>query len=133
MIIHAENKNFGTPSDKDLRYFPRWEVSNRVVLQRENDALTHECLSKDINSSGACVRTNENVLPNTKLNLTIYLAENIEPIEVYGRVLWQKMFDGESQLGIKFERISDKASNLIFQYAFEYKKEDLIKQWFRGF
>ncbi len=128
-----QNEGASVAFEKDLRYLPRWEVDNRILLRREKEITPHECHSKDINATGVCLRTTEDIKPDTMLNLTIYLAEDIDPIHVYGKVLWKKELEGQHHLGVRFEQMSDNTGNLIFQYAFEYKKEDLIKRWYHGF
>ena len=118
--------------DRDRRYLPRWEVDNKIRYQKENDAPYQECRSKDINCSGACMRTSEDIPLNQALNLTIYLADGIEPIYVHGHTRWRVVRDNESLVGIQFDRINDKTSDRIFQYAFEYKREELMKRWFKS-
>ena len=119
------------PTNHERRYLPRWEVDNKIIYRKGAEAVDYECRSKDIHAMGACLRTDEDILPNQELDLTIYLADDIEPIHVRGKTLWRVAHDKENLVGIHFERINDKTSDLIFHYAFEYKKEELMKRWFK--
>jgi len=119
------------PANDERRYLPRWEVDNRIIYRKNNEDTAHECRSKDIHAMGACLRSDYDIPPYQELDLTIYLADDIEPIHVRGRTLWRVARDKENLIGIRFERISDKISDLIFNYAFEYKKEELMKRWFK--
>lgn len=117
----------------DRRYLPRWEVDSKILLRADDDTLESECRSKDINCAGTCIRTAAKVNPNQQLDLTIYLADDIEPIHTRGRVVWS-LTQGESNLaGVHFDRIRTRDQDLIFQYAFEYKRTDLMRNWFKGF
>ncbi len=120
-------------NNSDRRYLPRWEASNKISYRKENDIVYRDCLSKDINCTGACLRASEELPVHQNLKLTIQLAENIDPIQVQGRVVWQQGHDADYCVGIQFDRVSDKASELIFRYAFEFKHDDMMKNWFKGF
>ena len=120
-------------SDQDRRYLPRWEVDNKIIFQKGNDPIPHECRSKDIAATGACIRAMEDISPSQILNLTIYLANDIEPIQVHGKAVWRQKKDNEHLIGIQFNSISDTTSDRIYHYAFEYRKTDLMKNWFKGF
>lgn len=127
-----QSRDTSYPADVDRRYLPRWEVDNKILYRRENEVSHHECRSKDINCSGACIRTDEEIPLNQELALTVYLADDIEPVHVHGKTVWRLSKEQENLVGIQFDRISDKTSELIFNYAFEYKKEELMKRWFKG-
>ena len=130
-LLHSQKSE--SSKDPDRRYLPRWEVNNKISYRKDNDILYHDCLSKDINCTGACIRTPEDIPVHQNLKLTICLAENIDPIQVHGRVVWQKGHGEEHSLGIQFDRVSDKTSELIYRYAFEFRHDDLVKSWFKGF
>ena len=116
----------------DRRYLPRWEVHNKILFRREEETACRQCLSKDINSIGTCIVTEEPVELNKPLVMTIYLADDIEPIEAVGRPIWNSVKENQNLAGVRFERISSKARDLIFQFAFVHKKEDLMWQWYKN-
>ena len=129
--LKEQTEKSDSTTTHDRRYLPRWEVDNKILYQKENEDTYHECRSKDINATGACMRTTEDITPNQQLNLTIYLADDIEPISIHGQTVWRVSREKENLVGIRFDRITEKTSDLIFHYAFEYKKEELMKRWFR--
>jgi len=118
--------------DHDLRYIPRWEVKSRVMYIRPGEIAFHQSESHDINCMGACIFTDEEIPLDEKLNVTIYLTSDIS-ISVTAKVVWEKTVGEQKILGLHFENVSDQVRDLIFNYAFEYKKEDLVKNWFKGF
>ena len=120
------------PQASDRRYLPRWEVDNKILYLKEGDSEYRACRSKDINCVGACIRTDEAIDINKPLSLTVYLAEGIEPVYVHGRAVWHKSTGDENLVGIQFDQVSDKTSERIFAYVFEYKRDELMKNWFRG-
>ena len=61
--------------------------------------------------------------------MTIYLADDIEPIEAIGRPIWNAVKENQNLSGVRFDRISSSARDLIFQFAFVHKKEDLMRQY----
>ena len=119
-------------SSPDRRYFPRWEVNNKVFYKKDRDRLSKECVSRDINCTGASILTGENLSPQQKLKLAIYLDKGVV-VHVTGKVCWVKGTDQSSNLiGVVFDETTKKAQDLILKYAFELNKEKLIQHWFHG-
>ena len=119
------------PSESDQRYLPRWEAENRVLYRLDKEAKPRECTSKDISCGGACLKTKEQLSPKQKVKLTIYL-ENDVSIQVDGQIVWQRPQDGQNLVGVLFANTSQKAQDMILKYAFEIKKDELIKHWYSG-
>lgn len=137
MFISDQNKDEKAKGAQETarqerRYLPRWEVDNKIIYSKEAETLLHQCQSKDISATGVCLRTAQDIPPDAKLNLTIYLEENIEPIVVHGQVRWKAARGEENLVGIQFDRVNDKTSDLIFRYAFQNKRDQLMKNWFKG-
>ena len=112
----------------EKRYIPRWIVQNKVLYRRENNPAYQETSSRDINCSGASFYCKEDVLPRQKIKMVMYLSETIA-VEVSGTVLWEKNADQKKLIGVRFEEITPNVQDMILQYAFEYKKEDLTQRW----
>ena len=117
--------------ESDRRYFPRWEVDNKVLYHIENDPIVHECRSVDINCTGACIKTDDTLVPNQNLKLTIYLDKNVT-ISVNGTIIWSKPLEKENIVGINFSNMSQKMQETILKYAFEFNKDSLVQHWFKG-
>ncbi len=132
-ITLPQKEKSGYTASQDRRYLPRWEVDNKIFFKKENEIMPHECRGKDIHCAGACIRTREEIPLNQKLNLTIYLADDIDPIHVRGRALWLRRQDNENLVGIQFDSVREKVSDIIFSYAFEYRRDELMKLWFKDF
>ena len=115
----------------DKRYFPRWNVQNKILYRKEENSTYQEALSKDINGSGACFSCLEEIKPSSKLTLLLYLADFVA-VEVTGTVLWNKDGDSHNFVGVRFENTAAQVQDMILHYAFECKKEDFQRHWFKG-
>ena len=115
----------------EKRYIPRWIVQNKVLYRPENNPAYQETSSHDINCSGASFYCKEDVLPRQKIKMVMYLSETIA-VEVTGTVLWKKDGDQQNLIGVRFEETPLHVQDMILQYAFEHKKEDLTRHWFKG-
>ena len=115
----------------DKRYLPRWQVSNRVLFQLENDKQTHETTSHDISCTGACFASAKPIPVNKKIKIKIYLSSETV-VAVEGQTVWSRLEDNQNLVGVIFSNTSQKAQELILKHAFEIKKEDMIKYWFQG-
>ena len=116
----------------ERRYFPRWEVNNRICYRLEPKNSIHECRSRDLNCCGTCLLTNQSLPPNQKLRMTVYLAEDVS-VQVEGKVLWTKPQENDQYLvGVNFLETSKKIQDLILNHAFEINKKDLVRHWFEG-
>ena len=113
------------------RNLPRWSTENRVLFRLENDSIFKEALSKDITTSGACLYCQEEIKSSSKLTLLIYLTDDLA-VEVGGTVLWNKNIASNNLIGVRFENTSPQVQEMILQYAFESKKDDLTRHWFKG-
>lgn len=138
-MLDKEQNDFSSPQsvstpakDSERRYLPRWQVDNKISYKLEEQPQPYECHSRDINSSGVCIRTTQNIPLQQKLDLTVYLAKDIDPVEVRGSVVWKAQRESENWFGVKFDRVSEKTNDLIFKYAFEHKREEVMKNWFKG-
>ena len=65
-------------------------------------------------------------------DLTITIADELEPINVGCALAWQKKVDKDTELGLYFTRITDKDKERIFNYVFEHFPQQVVKQWWSG-
>lgn len=117
--------------EDDQRYFPRWEVANKVIYKRDKAVHFHECLSRDISNTGLCLQTYEKLEENQKVFLTVELADGVT-IQVHGVVVWKKSDGCHFLVGLQFEDISEKNQDMIFNCAFECERQHFNKKWFEG-
>jgi hypothetical protein len=68
---------------------------------------------------------------NQKLKLKIYLSGNTS-VDTDGEIVWCKPAVKGNVVGVDFCGITENAKELILNYAFEIKRDDLIKHWFEG-
>ena len=118
--------------DSDQRYLPRWEVSNRVLYQFDNDNEPHEGKTKDLSCAGVRIETGEKLVLKKDIKLTIYLSADIS-VTVNGKVAWTKPSkDHQSEIGITFQNVPEQVQETILQHAFEINREEVVKHWFKG-
>ena len=115
----------------DKRYFPRWQVKNRVVYRYEGDFNFHEGRTRDLSCTGVALFSKFSVVIPQKLKLRIYLFED-DHVEVEGNPVWSKETTEGHLTGINFVNTSTEIQNKILQYAFEIKKNDVVNHWFEG-
>jgi len=124
-----QNQITGTQSDH--RYFPRWEVANKITYKHQKGVNFHECVSRDISNTGVCMRSYEKIKDAEKLFLTIELTDEAS-IQVQGRVTWGRSDGKDFLVGVHFEGISEKVQDMIFNCAFESEGKRFQKKWFDG-
>ena len=118
-------------SASDQRYFPRWEVTNRVLYHTEKDTQLHKGTTKDLSCSGACIQTEKILTPGRKLTMTVWLSTGVK-VNLQGTVAWVKMEGEKNFIGIDFFNTSQEAQDLILEHAFELNQDKLTNHWFKG-
>ena len=63
--------------------------------------------------------------------MTIELADGVA-IQTHGRALWERNDGKDFLVGVRFEGISDRAQELIFNCAFEAHPQQFQRKWFQG-
>ena len=114
-----------------MRYFPRWEVTDRVVYNVDGDREPREGTTKDISCAGVCIIGDRHLTPHQKIQLTVHLSESAW-IKLNGHVQWVRNNNDMLHMGITFYETPDHAQDLILQHAFEIDREKVVKQWFKG-
>lgn len=119
-------------SASDKRYFPRWEVKNKILYRfSEEDRQGFEGRTRDISCTGTCFMTSAPIPQNQKLIMKLYLLDE-SSIEVYGQLIWVKNIAEGQLVGVNFMEIDPKAQDKILKYAFSIRKKDLVNHWFEG-
>lgn len=126
----------------DKRYFPRWEVKNRVLFQKDidsavfleqndSDCEVHEGYTKDLSCAGTCLLTNQTFNLHQKIKLVIYLSEEVS-LSLQGIVVWIKSGEPLHEIGVIFYNTPAEAQDLMLQFAFSLNKERFLSQVFKG-
>ena len=126
-----QDSQYKSEESADQRYFPRWEVNNRVLFQLENQMDTFETQTVDLSCAGACLFISKSVKPNQKIKLVIYLSP-AKFVNVNGHILWTKSVDGQLEAGVLFENIPPHTQDVILQHAFELRRDQVIRNWYKG-
>ncbi|MBM3252120.1 MAG: PilZ domain-containing protein [Candidatus Omnitrophica bacterium] len=118
---------------QERRRYARWVISQPVRYKRENSEL--ECVShcRDISSQGISLEANQELPPDTPVNLQINLDEQGK-ILVRGKVIWQEpQAEDFSNLltGINFITIKDSDKDKIFNYMFAHARTQVVENWWK--
>ena len=113
--------------DEERRRAPR--VKGVVVEYSRNaeEDFSKSAFMKDMSILGLCIFVPERLDIDTKLYLKIYLSGSEVPLQVEGRVVWQKMssylnyFDS----GIEFADLGDTDHKRLTEYINNFIDEDL--------
>jgi hypothetical protein len=126
-----QENNPGT-NNSDKRYFPRWEVTNRVTFRLDGqEDIRLEAKTKDLSCAGACILTQQKIPEDQKLKLVIELADGSH-IRVNGRSVWSRFWEKNYEIGISFLDSSDKMRELILENAYELNQNEIYQHWFKG-
>lgn len=119
------------PSDQ--RYFPRWNVNNRVIYHAETipDHQLRHGHTKDLSCAGACLYLKEFLSPQQKITLNIHLSPGTN-LDLRATVVWQKAEDMTYLTGVVFHETSDEAQQQILEHAFEYDRSRVLEHWYKG-
>ena len=126
-----QDSKYKSREPADQRYFPRWQVKNRVLYQLENQLETFETQTLDLSCAGACLNLPKSIDPNKKIKLVIYLSST-KFINVNGEIKWANSSKGQPQAGVHFENTSLKTQDAILQHAFEIRPDQVIHHWYGG-
>ena len=118
--------------DDDKRYFPRWPVENRVLYQLEDKSNTFKAHTKDLSCAGTCLSIHEDLLPKTRIKITIFLSAD-QTIYLHGTVCWSHHNENSHRnVGVTFENVPAHVQEIILDHAFELNPQALKNQWFKG-
>ncbi len=130
--MNTENNN-SLPSSKnsDARYFPRWEVDNRVSYYLEGENGPYQGQTRDISCAGACILGVQEVLPHQKIKVNIELAEGIK-VKLKASVLWVKFENDQPVMGLTFYDTPDETQSLILKHAFDLDRDKFVQHLYKG-
>ena len=121
---------------QERRDLGRWTIKSKVCYKKTGDGRECDCSSEDISTRGIRLATAEELIPETQLDLRIHLAEGLNPISAKGKVVWQAPDqdspDKHFNTGIYFDSIGDQDREAIYNYAYNYKREEIVNRWFQG-
>lgn len=126
-----QNSEHVSSANSDSRYFPRWEVDQRVFCVLDGEAEAREGKTKDISCAGACIVGDWHIAPHQKIQLTIQLSKGTK-IKLNAHILWVKSNNDQREMGVTFYDTSDEVQDSILQHAFEVDKEKVLNQWYKG-
>ncbi len=113
------------------RYFPRWEVKNKVVCELGSIATPVIAYTKDLSCAGACLCPQGTLASNQKIKLTVYLSESTT-VDLHGTVVWSKNHNQDPEVGVSFYNTTEKAQKLILKYAFNLDKKKYVNNFYKG-
>ena len=131
MGSEASEQKSNPPSDQ--RYFPRWNVNNRVVYRAETtpDHQFRHGHTKDLSGAGACLYLKDFLPVHQKITLNIHLSPK-STLDLRATVVWQKAEDLAYLTGVAFHETPDDAQQQILEHAFEFDHAKVLEHWYKG-
>jgi len=99
--MSAQYPEHDSLKNDDMRYFPRWEVNDRVLYHLDGEKKSYEGQTKDISCAGARITGDGHVAPHQKIKLTLELADGVK-VNLNAHILWVKVENNQPQMGITF-------------------------------
>ncbi|MBU3934122.1 MAG: PilZ domain-containing protein [Candidatus Omnitrophica bacterium] len=116
---------------EEKRRYRRWEIGKAAQCRFQEKALS--CSLEDISlKGGKVVLQAAGAGLGESCELTITIADELEPMNIACDIAWQRKGEKEIELGLYFTRIRDRDKERIFNYVFEHFPQQLIKQWWSG-
>lgn len=116
----------------------RWSLSGPVrVKEADMDAIEAQTKGADISIGGISFLTGSVHKPAADVELIIELPDKERFIFAKGKVAWQgeAVVDEEQKYfrtGVSFDKIKDIDKERIFNYAYRFRKDELINKWWQG-
>ena len=131
MGSEASEQKPNPPSDQ--RYFPRWNVNNRVLYRSETtpDHQFHHGHTKDLSGAGACLYLKEFLPPQQKITVSLHLSPKTT-LDLRAKVIWQRAEEMSYLTGIAFFETTDDAQQQILAHAFEFDHAKVLEHWYKG-
>ncbi len=124
-----------TPSEDlhviDKRYFPRWEVQNRVLFQLKDNPEIFEGHTTDLSCVGMCLYAHQPLSIHQKIKLVVYLSGETS-VSLFGIAVWANNEESSRKVGIVFYNTPLETQDLILQFAFNLNKERFLNDVFEG-
>lgn len=119
----------------EKRNFVRWKVRRparfKVLNQQEQEEEIG--LLRDISFSGAQCSLLRNLRLNDKLDMSLEIPDEQNPICCQAKVVWQDLLEEEDRqhfvCGLSFLNLKDQDKEKIFQYVWNSAPGGLKKQW----
>ena len=121
---------------QERRDLGRWSLCNKVCYRRAGSDAECECVSEDISTRGIRLAAQEELKPETELEMRIHLAEGLNLVLAKGKVVWQLPVqagqDRHFNTGIYFDAIRDIDREEIYKYAYQFKRNEITNRWWQG-
>lgn len=127
----ANHLNSETDGFTDKRYFPRWDVANKIHYRFEGQEIPTDALTKDLSCTGTCIVTAQPLPIDEKIKLVIKLADGNTAF-VTGRVVWSRLWSSGHENGVMFTEMTEKMRQTILENAYELNQRDVYEHWFKG-
>lgn len=116
----------------EKRGFVRFQVSFPLKFIQDKLPLAVKGVVKDISMNGLKVVLGRTLqfLSEDLSNFHLTLADD-KVVELSGRVIWQKDYPDRREVGMRFADIPDNHKEDIYNYIFEYHRQELIQKWWQ--
>jgi c-di-GMP-binding flagellar brake protein YcgR len=122
--MERERREIVQISAADKRYWPRWQVNKHVEYMDQGKEKSLS-FTRDLSMDGASIVILGIPVVRESIVLRIHLGNKVN-VETQARVVWNKIEQARTLLGIHFDRLSEKAQEQITYHAFELNNRPLF-------
>ena len=122
-----DSANIIEPSQNERRACPR--ATNRLLVHVTQGDKAFECTSLDFSLSGMRLAMNEKLTSSVPVSLEVSMPqpelsqyEKQSPLQLRGKISWQRMEGGKHQCGVAFESMTEEASSRLRECFKFYSK-----------
>lgn len=114
---------------KECRQYIRFNVPIKVTTKLNNQDIVG--FTENISMGGAkVVFPQGEFVKDSHLEYNMYLP-NLPPLEIIAQIVWVDNSHKNKILGTKFVIFSDKHKEQIYNYIFNYCREEVISRWWQ--
>ncbi|MBU1148030.1 MAG: PilZ domain-containing protein [Candidatus Omnitrophica bacterium] len=114
---------------REKRRFIRFNIALKVLyVIRKEPREEKTGITKDVSAGGLELLTKEKMMPGSKMEITIYIPEALNPVHLNGTIVWSKETNGDEKssysTGVEFGKIEEdnKSTFLRFLCNLMYKR-----------
>ena len=122
----------------EKRKHPRWNLSGLVRVKQSGVVQDEvQAQGNDISLGGMSFLVQARHAPEAELELIIELPDDYRFIFAKARVAWQEDMVSQEQksytrTGVYFSALADADKARIFNYAYKFCRDELMKKWWDG-
>ena len=108
----------------EKRSSPRFQINIPLICSESDSSREFHAFTRHISAQGLCAVSEQDLLPETCLDIRMQMPDNDERIYRKGRVVWSKKINSNYKIGIKLEEPKLNSTLLVLRtinYRIKYQ------------